>query len=129
MSRLLHGRVIRSGEARGEAIVSPEPIGFLGGVDPESGRVSEKGHPLESQSLAGRILVFPRGKGSTVGSFVIYRLARQGVAPAGMVLAECEPIIALGAIMADRPTVDQVDVGQIRTGDRVTIRADEVIVE
>ncbi|MGQ9553542.1 MAG: DUF126 domain-containing protein [Anaerolineae bacterium] len=125
---MLKGRAIKLGEAQGEAIVSPEPISFLGGVDPESGCVVERGHPLEGQSLAGRILVFPRGKGSTVGSYVIYRLARNGVAPAGMVLGECEPIVAIGAIMADIPTVDQVDISQIENGDEVNIRGDEVTI-
>jgi hypothetical protein len=126
--RMLKGRAIRPGEARGEAIVSSEPIGFLGGVDPESGRVVEKGHPLAGQSIAGRILVFPRGKGSTVGSYVIYRLSRNGLAPAGMVLSECEPIVAIGAIMADVPVVDQVDISQIQSGDEIIIRGDEVTI-
>ena len=83
---------------------------------------------MEGQSLAGRILVFPRGKGSTVGSYVIYRLARSGLAPAGMVLGECEPIVAIGAIMADIPTVDGVDIGQMQSGDEVSIKGDEVTI-
>lgn len=122
----MRGRAIRAGFATGEALVSPAPIGFLGGVDPESGRIVEPGHPLHGESVAGRILVFPRGKGSTVGSYVIYRLARAGAAPAGMVLRECEPIVAIGAIMADIPVVDLIDIDGIATGDSVTIRGDEV---
>jgi len=129
MRRLLKGRAIKSGCVRAQALCSPEPIGFLGGINPETGRVTEKGHPLEGHSICGRILVFPRGKGSTVGSYVIYGLARNGKAPAGMILEECEPIVAMGAVMAGIPTVDLVDISMITDGDLVTIHGDEVIVE
>ncbi|HSJ58630.1 MAG TPA: DUF126 domain-containing protein [Anaerolineae bacterium] len=117
----LRGRVIKSGTASGLALVSPEPIGFLGGVDPDTGLVVERGHPLEGQSVAGRVLVFPTGKGSTVGSYTLYRLARAGLAPAAIVNAESEPIVAVGAIMAGIPMVDRVDITLIRTGDTVHI--------
>ncbi|MHB0877312.1 MAG: DUF126 domain-containing protein [Anaerolineae bacterium] len=123
---VLVGRAIRSGRARGVALVSTEPISFLGGIDPETGRVTEPGHPLLGQSISGTVLVFPRGKGSTVGSFVIYRMARSGTAPVAMVLAECEPIVAIGAIMADLPVVDRIDIARIRTGDTITISDNEV---
>lgn len=128
MSQTLRGRAIKEGTAEGLALVSPEPVSFFGGVDPETGVVREKGHPLEGQSVAGRILVFPRGKGSTVGSYIIYALARNGVAPAAMVLEDCEPIVALGAIMAGIPVVDGVDTARVRTGDRVRIEGDRVTV-
>ena len=84
----LQGRVIRAGQAAGVALVSPAPIGFLGGVDPDSGVVVEPNHPLQGQSVAGRVLVFPTGKGSTVGSYTILRLARNGVAPAAVINAD-----------------------------------------
>ncbi len=120
-TRTLRGRVIKAGRAQGKALVSPEPIGFLGGVDPDTGVVVEKGHPLEGQSVAGRILVFPTGKGSTVGSYTLYRLARNGLAPAGIINRHSEVIVAVGAIMAGIPMVDEVDIGAIRTGEMVTI--------
>ncbi|MEM3953084.1 MAG: DUF126 domain-containing protein, partial [Nitrososphaerota archaeon] len=66
------GRVIKKGKVRGEALRSTQPISFLGGVDPETGIVIEKGHELEGRSIAGKILVFPRGKGSTVSSYILY---------------------------------------------------------
>ena len=125
----LKGRVIKAGKASGEALVSPAPIGFLGGVDPETGIMVERGHPLEGQHIAGRVLVFPTGKGSTVGSYTLYRLARNGLAPAGIINAESEPIVAVGAIISEIPMVDHVDLEQIHTGDRVTIDGEEVTVE
>ena len=79
--RILTGRVIKHGRASGVALVSPEPIGFFGLVDAETGVVLEPGHPLVGQSVSGRVLVFPTGKGSTVGSYSLYRLARAGRAP------------------------------------------------
>lgn len=127
--RCYRGRVIRPGKAEGEALVSPEPIGFLGGVDPETGWVVEPGHPLEGQSVAGKILVFPTGKGSTVGSYTLYRLARNGLAPAAIINRESEPIVAIGAIMADIPMVDQVPIEEIRTGQRVLVDGEWVWVE
>lgn len=125
----LRGRAIKTGTAAGIALVSPEPIGFLGGVDPETGMVVEPGHPLEGQYVAGRVLVFPTGKGSTVGSYTLYRMARSGTAPAAIVNAESEAIVAVGAIIGGIPMVDQVDIAQISTGDRVHIDGDRVMVE
>jgi predicted aconitase with swiveling domain len=83
--------------------------------------VLEPGHPLQGQSVAGKVLVFPTGKGSTVGSYTILRLARSGHAPAAIVNAESEAIVAVGAIIADIPMVDQVDITQIQDGDWVTM--------
>jgi predicted aconitase with swiveling domain len=124
----LKGRVIKSGTAAGVALVSSQAIGFLGGVDPETGVVIEPGHPLHGQCVTGRVLVFPTGKGSTVGSYTLYRMARAGTAPAAIVNAESEAIVAVGAIIGGIPMVDQVDIAQIRTGDRVCIDGDRVTV-
>lgn len=124
----LRGRVIRSGRVEGEALVSPAPIGFLGGVDPETGVVLEPGHPLEGRSIAGKILVFPHGKGSTVGSYTLLRLARAGVAPLAIINAQSEAITAVGAIIADIPMIDQIDIHLIRTGDTVRIEEDRVVI-
>jgi predicted aconitase with swiveling domain len=124
----LRGRAIYRGKASGSALVSPAAIGFLGGVDPQSGVVIEPGHPLRGQCIAGRVLVFPTGKGSTVGSYTLYRLSRQGLAPAGMINARSEAIVAVGAIIAEIPMVDQIDIEQIATGDWVEIDGEDVIV-
>ena len=78
----LHGRKIYQGMAWGEALVTSLGISFFGGVDPDTGIVVEKGHQLEGQSISGKVLVFPTGKGSTVGSYTLYRLKMNGVAPA-----------------------------------------------
>ena len=125
----LQGRVIKYGTTEGVALVSPAPIGFLGGVDPETGVVVEAGHPLVGECVAGRVLVFPTGKGSTVGSYTLYRMARAGTAPAAIVNAESEAIVAVGAIIGNIPMVDQIDINKIQTGDRVQVDGARVRVE
>jgi len=124
--RQLTGRVIKAGQAEGSALVSVEPLGFFGMVDPETGIVVEKGHPLEGETVSGRVLVFPTGKGSTVGSYILYRLAKSGRSPVAIINAESEPIVAVGAIISDIPMVDQVDIKQITTGDLVSIADGQV---
>jgi uncharacterized protein len=117
----LNGRIIYKGKAEGEALVTSMPISFYGGVDPNTGVVIEKGHELQGQSVKGKILVFPQGKGSTVGSYTLYRLKKNDVAPAGMINRECETIIAVGAIISEIPCVDKVDISKIKTGNIVHI--------
>lgn len=124
----LPARTIRSGRAEGPALVSSVPIGFLGGVDPDTGVVLEPLHPLQGQSVKGTVLVFPTGKGSTVGSYTILRLARSGAGPVAIVNEESEAIVAVGAIISDIPMVDKVDITQIRDGDWVVVDGDKVLV-
>lgn len=125
----LTGRIIKAGTASGRALVSSAPIGFLGGVDPESGVVIEKGHPLEGKNLTGTVLCFPTGKGSTVGSYTLYWMKKAGTAPAAIINAESETIVAVGAIISDIPMVDQIDLAQINTGDLVTVDGQTVSIE
>lgn len=120
----MKGRIISPGRVEGEAIVSREPIGFYGGIDLNTGIVIEKGHSLEGSSVKDKILVFPNGKGSTVGSYVIYGLKKNGVAPKGIVNKETETIVATGVILADIPCVDQIDIDEIKTGDNLLLNAD-----
>jgi predicted aconitase with swiveling domain len=125
----MNGRMISPGKAKAEAIVSREPIGFYGGIDAKTGIVIEKGHELEGKSVTGKILVFPCGKGSTVGSYVIYGLAKNRVGPAAIINKETETIVATGAILAGIPCVDGIDIDQIKTGDMLEIDADNGDVE
>ena len=125
----MKGRMINHGKVEAEAIVSTESIGFYGGIDAKTGVVIEKGHQLEGQSVTGKVLVFPQGKGSTVGSYVIYGLHKNGVGPAAIVNKETETIVATGVILADIPCVDGIDIDQIKNGDKLRIDADEGIVE
>ncbi len=101
-------RVIYRGYAEGEALVSPEPISFYGGVDPATGVIIEKGHPIEGESISNKILIFPHGKGSTVGSYVLLRLAKRNLAPKAIINKSAEAIVAVGAIISEIPMVDKL---------------------
>jgi predicted aconitase with swiveling domain len=117
----LKGRIISRGIAEGEALTTSQPISFYGGVDPETSEILEKGHELQGKLIKGKILVFPTGKGSTVGSYTLYRLKKGGVAPAGIVNRECETVVAVGAIISEITCVDEVDISKIETGDIVRL--------
>jgi predicted aconitase with swiveling domain len=125
----LEGRKIYPGIAVGEALVTAMGISFFGGVDPENGVIVERGHELEGQSISGKVLVFPSGKGSTVGSYTLYRLKVNGKAPAAIVNAECETITAVGCIIAEIPCVDHIPVEKLKTGMQVLVDAGAGVVE
>ncbi len=124
----LKGRVIYKGTAEGEALTTMQPISFYGGVDPNTSEVLEKGHDLQGKNVKGKILVFPNGKGSTVGSYTLYRMKKNGTAPLAIINKDCETIIAVGAIISEIPCVDHVDIAKIKTGDVVRVNNDAVTV-
>jgi predicted aconitase with swiveling domain len=125
----LKGRKIYQGQVEGEALVTSMSISFFGGVDPDTGMVVEKGHELEGQSVSGKILVFPTGKGSTVGSYTLYRLKMGGQAPLAIINAECETITAVGCIISEIPCVDKIPIEQLKTGNRIVVDGEQGIVE
>ena len=124
----LKGRVIYKGSAEGEALTTMQPISFYGGVDPSTGEVLEKGHELQGKSVKGKVLVFPNGKGSTVGSYTLYRMKKNDTAPLAIINKDCETIIAVGAIISEIPCVDHVDITKIKTGDAVRVNNDVVTI-
>ncbi|NMC07221.1 MAG: DUF126 domain-containing protein, partial [Candidatus Lokiarchaeota archaeon] len=98
------------------------------GIETTTGKIVERGHPLNGQSVSGRVLVFPEAKGSTVGSWTLLQLKKNGVAPLAIVNQLCEPIVATVAIMARIPCVDKVDIAALRERRRVTVAGDEILV-
>ena len=129
---ILKGRKVMSGNAEGEALVSTEPVSFYGGVDPVTGCVTEPGHCCCGENITGKVFIFPTGKGSTVGSYVIYRMKKLGTAPAAIINVETEAILATGCVISDIPLVDKLDqnpVEVIKSGDHVLVHASEGIVE
>ncbi|WMW22120.1 DUF126 domain-containing protein [Methanolobus mangrovi] len=125
-------RTIARGVAEGEVLLTRDPISFLGNVDPETGEIVEPQHELYGQSISGKVLVFPYGKGSTVGSYVIYQLFKNNVAPAAMINIESEPIVAVGAIISEIPLVDKLETDPfelLKNGDRVIVNSTASFVE
>ncbi|MBC7129879.1 DUF126 domain-containing protein [Candidatus Bathyarchaeota archaeon] len=117
----LKGKGVVEGRCAAEALVSLMPISFLGDVDPKTGRIIARSHDLYGKKLKDKVLCFPHGHGSTVGSYVLYSLAKNGVAPKAIVNEKADPVIVVGAVMANIPMVDGVDVSRIRTGDTVEV--------
>ena len=122
---------VASGRASGPALVTGQAISFLGNVNPETGVVVDPAHELFGECIAGKVLIFPGGKGSTVGSYVIYQLKKRGLAPAAMINLISEPIVAVGAIISGIPLVDRVgeDVLRIKSGTMVEVDADRELVQ
>lgn len=135
MNEIAGTHVIVGGEAKGTALVSDEPISFWGDIDPETGRISSSRHPLHNEVISGKVLAFPRGRGSTSGSGVLLECARLGTSPAAIITCAADPVIAAGSLIAKemygRPVpivvVDAEAFSGISTGDQVTIAKDGTI--
>lgn len=125
----LRGRKVCKGKARGEAIITGQSISFYGGVDPETGIVTEKGHELEGRNIAGKILAFPTGKGSTVGSYTLYRLKKNGKAPVAIVNTKCEPIVAVGCIISEIACIDRIEIEKIPMGAFLEVDAENATID
>jgi hypothetical protein len=130
---VMKGRGITHGKVRAEVVVSTSAFGFYGAVDHRTGTVSDKRHELYGKIIAGKVLVFPEGRGSTAGAISMLELARCGTAPAAMINRTTEPILATGAILAEKfyttiiPVVDSLDrdpIAELSDGDEVTVDAD-----
>ncbi len=121
-------RKIAEGKAEGEILISADAICFYL-VEPETGVVIEKNHALEGRSVAGKILVMPSGKGSSVvQADGLYKLMKHHKAPKGMIVEFPDPVLVSSAIVMEIPTVMKVEkqfYETIRSGDRVQIDADQ----
>ena len=120
---ILGGRTISAGKTEGEVLKLEEAFSFLGGVNGSTGELKTGGN------VSGKIFVFPAGKGSTVGSYVMYDLALHKKAPAAVINETAETIVATGAVISSIPMVDRIDVSLLRTGDRVRVDADKGEIE
>ena len=122
---ILSGRSISKGEAKAPLLVTDVPVSFLGQVDAKTGVIIDTNHPLCGKSIAGKVLSFPYGKGSTVGSYVIYALKKNGAAPAAFIVKQCETIVAVGAIISGIPAVDMIEGDLPEDGAEVTVNGTE----
>jgi predicted aconitase with swiveling domain len=128
----IKGRTISRGCAEGEVLISEDPISFLGSVDPKTGIVVEEKHALTGKSIKDKVLIFPHGKGSTVGSYVMYQLKKNGAAPTAIINLETEPIVAVGAIISEIPLIDLLEKNPyefLKNGDTVLVNGSEGYIE
>ncbi len=120
----IRGDGIGKGRIKAEALVSTEPVSFNNGVESTNGIVIEPGHQLEGRCVTGKVLVFPVGKGSAGGSYVLYDLAQRKTGPAAIINTRSDTIIVIGCVMGRIPMMHRCDrdpVEAIRTGDMLDI--------
>src|SRR5690606_4215930 len=110
---------ISKGKGEGEVLLSASATSLLGGVEPSTGRLTDPA--LGGSSVKGRVFAFPQGRGSTVGSYVLLEMRRQGTLPAALINALAEPIVATGAVMSGVPLVDHIDLSLLRDGDPAVV--------
>ncbi len=117
---IIQGRGISKGKGEGELVLLEKPVSFLGGVNPTDGTLIENG-----MVITGKVFAFPRGRGSTVGSYTLLEMKRRGTLPAAMINQAAEPIVATGAVMSRVPLIDQVDLSLLRNGDECLVDGDK----
>lgn len=130
-SLVFRGRQVIGGHVTGTALVTRERISFFGGVEPTTGQVSERGHELEGVSLAGKILVYPGGKGSTGATYTLYSMAAQKTAPLAMISPASDNVTVVGAVLGKISSVDRLPsefFEVVRSGQRIDIDGDSGIV-
>lgn len=115
-----------AGDAQGRALVFSQALSFWGGIDAETGDVIDHSHPDLGQNVAGSILVMPSGRGSSSSSSVLAEAIRRGTAPAGILMERPDPILAVGAIVAEflydiRMPLVVCDIAGFVSGDRLAI--------
>lgn len=100
MATVVRGRVLVAGEGAGPVLATTMPLSFWGGLNPATGEVIDRHHPLSGRDVGGHVLVMPAGRGSSSASGVLLDAIVAGHAPAAILMAQPDEIIALGAIVA-----------------------------
>ncbi len=132
MEKIIKCRRISKGHVNGPVLLTKDVLSFLAGVNPETGVITDSNHELYGKKVSEKILVIPSGKGSTVGSYIIYQMFKNNTAPLGLIALEAEPIIATGAIMAGIPMVDQPQdplYDLLKDGDVIDLDADNSMIK
>jgi len=135
MRRVLKGRPIVPGAAAGEAVVSAQPLSFWGGLDSATGKLIDPRHDRHGEVITGKVFVLPGGKGSSTASAVLAESIRAGTHPSAIITLRPDPILAVGAIVADElygRTVPMVVLAEeafrsIRDGDHVAVAPDGTV--
>jgi predicted aconitase with swiveling domain len=135
VEKRIQGRALVAAAAGGPAVVSGQPISFWGGVSPKTGEVIDRRHELAGRNLSGKIFVFPFGKGSSTASAILLEGIRSGSAPAGIINTKVDPILSLGAVVAQEMyartipvvVISETDFDFIQDGDHLEIETDGTI--
>ncbi len=127
MARIIQGKPLVAGEAKGEALVTGEPLSFWGGYDQLTGEIIDRRHPLSGQNAAGRILVIPASRGSSTTTAVLLEAVRNGTAPAAIITACVDRFFALASIVADEMYQKPIPIIALEAEDFATLRDGEQI--
>jgi len=128
MERILIGRPVVPGAAEGLALVSKEPLSFWGGLSPHTGEIIDRRHELSGSVAAGRIFVFPQGRGSSTSSATLLESIKAGVAPAAIINLRVDPILALGSIVSDELYHKALPIVVLPEEDFFAIKQDDYII-
>ena len=126
----IKGKKVFGGKVEGEAIVQQENFSFFGDVNRETGIINVGTNA--GKSFKDKILIFPKGKGSTLAPYVAINCVENGVAPKAILCQKADGVIALVGVMAKIPIADQFEkdiMKAIKTGDHVKVDADKGIIE
>jgi len=126
--RTLTGRPIVAGSAEGTALISKEPLSFWGGFCPRTGEIIDRRHERSGANVAGRIFIFPQGKGSSTSSATLMESIKTGVAPAAIINLKVDPILALGSIVSDEMYHKAVPIVILAENDFYSIKEDDHLI-
>jgi len=135
MDRIVMGKPVIPGAAEGVALVSKEPLSLWGGLNAYTGEIIDRRHERSGAIVTGKVFVFPQGRGSSTASAILVESVKTGTAPAAIINLKLDPILALGAIVADELyhktvpiiLVSQEDFEAIQEGDYLEIAPDGTI--
>ena len=119
-------KTIVRGKVSGRVVKSNQPINFLGSVDKKTGTITDQKHDLFGKNIAGSILVFPNGIGSSVGAYTIYSIKSNNTAPIAMICKKADLTVATGCALANIPliTVSDEEFESIKTGMKLSLDTD-----
>ena len=119
-------------DVEAEIVLSRDSFSIRYDMDRETGVISRRGHALEGQSLAGKIVYFPAVQGGVAAGWAFLALVHRRVAPAGMLFGRTNPVMIQGLVLAGIPTMHRVNPDPFtvfRTGDRVRMSPSRGVVE
>lgn len=132
MARMIEGKVLVAGAAKGTTLTTDEPLSFWGGYDQWTGEIIDRRHPLSGQNAKDKVLVVPASRGSSTTTAVLLEAIRNGNAPAAIVVSCVDRFFALASIVADemyqRPipiiALEADDFASLQTGEQIEIFSD-----
>lgn len=131
MSETYRCTKISKGQVDGQALVSKDAVCFYLAV-PETGEIVEKNHDIKGKCVAGKILIMPSGKGSSVvQADGLYKLLKNGKHPAGMIVETADTVLVTAAVAMEIPMVHKVDrqfFEQVKDGMKVCLDADHGVI-